>query len=109
VLAPAITGIPELVIAGKTGFLYEAGSQADLVAHLRSIHLQSRVPSHPEHHPYFLSAARQLDWIRHAARVQVWHNFNRGKNLESFSDVFLKRIVPQAESVPDENLVLQQI
>src|SRR5438552_2733895 len=26
VLAPAITGIPELVIAGKTGFLYEPAS-----------------------------------------------------------------------------------
>ena len=30
VLAPAITGIPELVIAGKTGFLYEPGSSTIL-------------------------------------------------------------------------------
>ena len=34
VLAPAITGIPELVVAGKTGFLYEAGSLDDFVARL---------------------------------------------------------------------------
>ena len=33
-LAPAITGIPELVIAGKTGFLYKAGSMDDFVARL---------------------------------------------------------------------------
>ena len=38
VLAPAITGIPELVIPGKTGFLYEPGSLDDLVARLFSIH-----------------------------------------------------------------------
>ena len=31
VLAPAITGIPELVISGKTGFLYEPGSVENFV------------------------------------------------------------------------------
>ena len=37
VLAPAITGIPELVIAGKTGFLYEGGSLNDFVTQLLHI------------------------------------------------------------------------
>ena len=37
VLAPAITGIPELVVAGKTGFLYDAGSLNGFVTRLLSI------------------------------------------------------------------------
>jgi len=109
VLAPAITGIPELVIAGQTGFLYEPGSLDDFVDRLLFIRSLLQAPDHPEIRPYILSAARQLDWVRHAARLQVWHNFNRSKNLESFGDVFVRRIAPQTESVPDENLVLQQI
>ena len=32
VLAPAITGIPEIVIPGKTGFLYAPGALQDFVA-----------------------------------------------------------------------------
>ena len=109
VLAPAITGIPELVIAGQTGFLYEPGSLDDFVDRLLFIRSLLQAPDHPEIRPYILSPARQLDWIRHAAQLQVWHNFNRSKNLESFGDVFLRWIAPQTESVPDENLVLQQI
>ena len=31
VLAPAITGIPEIVVAGKTGFLYAPGALEDFV------------------------------------------------------------------------------
>ena len=38
VLAPAITGIPELVIPGKTGFLYKPGSLEDFVDRLLFIH-----------------------------------------------------------------------
>ncbi len=37
VLAPAITGIPELVQDGKTGFLYRAGLLDDLVAKIQMI------------------------------------------------------------------------
>lgn len=109
VLAPAITGIPELVIAGKTGFLYEAGSLEDFVARLLFIRSLMQAPDHPDLRPYILSAARQLDWVRQGARVQVRHNFNRSKNLESFCDFFIQRIAPQTESVPHENSVLQQI
>jgi len=109
ILAPGITGIPELVISGKTGFLYKAGSLGDFVARLLFIRSLMQAPHHPELHPYVLSAARQLDWLRHAARVQVRHNFNRKKNLESFGDLFLERVTSQTESVLHENSVLQQI
>ena len=114
VLAPAITGIPELVIAGETGFLYEPGSLDDLVDRLlfiRSLMPRSlmRAPDHPDLRTYVPPAARQLDWVRHAARVQVRHNFNRNWNLESFGDLFLQRIAAQTESLPHENFVLQQI
>jgi colanic acid/amylovoran biosynthesis glycosyltransferase len=110
VLAPAITGIPELIIAGRTGFLYKGGSMDDFVDHLLFIHSMMR--SHEGcdgRHPNAISARRQRDWIRHAARVHVRHNFNRRHNLESFADLFLQQIATQIESIPDENLVLQQI
>lgn len=108
VLAPDITGIPELVIASQTGFLYQSGSLDDFVDRLVFIHELMHAADHPDGHPYILSAARQLDWVRHAARVQVRHNFNRRKNLKSFGDLFLQRIAPHA-SPPHENSVLQQI
>jgi hypothetical protein len=50
-----------------------------------------------------------LDWIRHAAQEQVRHNFNRSKNLKSFVDLFLSRIVPSTETLPHANFILQQI
>lgn len=107
VLAPAITGIPELVIAGKTGFLFEPGSLEDFVARL--ILIRSSVESDHDCHPCIHSPTRQLEWVRHAAQAQVRHNFSRRKNLETFGDLFLERIGPRTESIPDENFVLQQI
>jgi glycosyltransferase involved in cell wall biosynthesis len=109
VLAPAITGIPELVIAGKTGFLYEAGSMDDFVARLLFIRSLMLAPEDPHLRPYILSARSQLDQVRHAARAHVHENFNRNKRLQSFGNSFLQRIGPQAESIPYENFVLQQI
>jgi glycosyltransferase involved in cell wall biosynthesis len=109
VLAPAITGIPELVIAGKTGFLYESGSLDDFVSRLLFIRTLLQAPATPELRPYVLSAARQLSAIREAAREQVFLHFNRSKNLESFGDVFLRRIASQTESIRHEDFVLQQI
>lgn len=109
VLAPAITGIPELVTEGKTGFLYQAGSLDDFVARLlfiRSLMLASE-DSHPR--PYILSVARQLELMRRAGEMQVRQNFNRSKNLEEFCDLFLQRIAPQTEINPHENSVLQQV
>jgi colanic acid/amylovoran biosynthesis glycosyltransferase len=114
VLAPDITGIPELVIAGKTGFLYEAGSQGDFVARLLlidSLMPATGVRDHPDiciQHSHTL-AARRLAWMPHAARVQVRLNFNRSKNLESFGEFFIEQTVPQKEKALHENSLLQQI
>jgi colanic acid/amylovoran biosynthesis glycosyltransferase len=112
VLAPAITGIPEIVIHGKTGFLYEPGALPDFVA--RILFLEKLMCGEDR------SEVSRLDWIRHAARIQVVHNFSRGKNLARFGSWFLQRIatpdfpptqdfVHQDWSAPRENLVLQQI
>jgi colanic acid/amylovoran biosynthesis glycosyltransferase len=132
VLAPAITGIPELVIAGRTGFLYEAGSLQGFVDRLlfidslliHSLPIHSPMPASDHIHPGHVcaespppaehlagerSAGWHLDWVRHAARVQVRNNFNRSKNLNSFGGLFVQRIAPQTESIPYEDFVLQQI
>jgi colanic acid/amylovoran biosynthesis glycosyltransferase len=122
VLAPAITGIPEIVVHGKTGFLYAPGALQDFVARILFL---ERLMSGEDR-----SAVSRLDWIRHAAQMQVIHNFSRGKNLTRFGSWFLQRIttpdfppsqdfanqnfvtqdfVTQDWSAPRENLVLQQI
>jgi colanic acid/amylovoran biosynthesis glycosyltransferase len=117
VLAPAITGIPEIVVHGKTGFLYAAGALSDFVA--RILFLERLMCGEDR------SAVSRLDWIRHAAQKQVDHNFSRGKNLTRFGSWFLQRIatpdfppsqdfvnqdfVTQDWRAPRENLVLQQI
>lgn len=108
VLAPSITGIPELVIDGKTGFLYQPGSMGDFLARLLFIYSlqQTARGSDNSHSP---RAAKQLEWARHAARVQVRHNYNRTKNLQSFAELFIKRAIPRTESNLHEDFVLQQI
>ncbi len=93
VLAPAITGIPELVVDGKTGFLYAPGALEEFVSQVDQI-------------------CRSLDalaFMRRVAREHVQVNFDQRKNLESFASLFLRRITPGDRSCPDENLVLQQI
>ncbi len=82
VLAPAITGIPEIVIPGKTGFLYAPGIMRDFVEKVLLLHLWMRDERQ--------SGMSRLDWMRHAARVQILHNFNRRKNLSNFGDRFLE-------------------
>jgi colanic acid/amylovoran biosynthesis glycosyltransferase len=107
VLAPAITGIPELVVAGRNGFLYQPGSQGDFIARVLLIH--SLLRKHEPHGRTPLSAAKPLDWMRYAAQVHVRHNFNRQTNLESFADLFLQQVSARTESPSHENFVLQQI
>jgi len=68
VLAPAITGIPELVIAGKTGFLYEPGSLQDFVARLLFIRSLMHAPEAAQLSPYTRSAATQLERMRPGGR-----------------------------------------
>jgi len=87
VLAPAITGIPEIVVPGKTGFLYAPGELQDFVA--RILFLQRLMRGEDR------NGVSRLDWIRHAARVQVIHNFSRRKNLIHFGNRFLRLIGPQ--------------
>jgi glycosyltransferase involved in cell wall biosynthesis len=93
VLAPEITGIPELVIHGKTGFLYKPGSLEDFVAKVQMI----------------WELRPGLDAIRRAARKQVQQNFNRDKNLAEFAAMFLDRIAATREACAHEDSILQQI
>ena len=99
VLAPTITGIPELITPGKTGFLYEAGSEDDFVRWILFIeNLMERENSSP---------SMRINWIRHAARAQILNNFNRDKNLGHFGDWFLERIEARNGSPLYEDIVLQ--
>lgn len=93
VLAPAITGIPELVVDGKTGFLYRAGSLEDFVAQVEVI----------------CKSQSALGPLRRAARRHVIEHFNREKNLAAFGNLFLARIAATTETNRDEDPVLQQI
>jgi len=93
VLAPAITGIPELVIEGKTGFLYRPGVLGDFVGQVEHI----------------LRAREGLNALRKAARNHVEEHFNRRRNLEHFANEFLQQIESTDRSCPDEDFVLQQI
>lgn len=76
VLAPAITGIPELVTSGKNGFLYAPGSMQDFACNVETI---KECFSH-------------LAFIRKNARLQVRQNFNREKNLAVFAQIFIEQL-----------------
>ncbi len=102
VLAPAITGIPEIVIPGKTGFLYSPGALDELVERILFIRELTRRERESD-------AVSPLDWVRHAARAQVSQNFSRRNNLALFADHFLPRIALQTRSPAHEDSVLQQI
>jgi glycosyltransferase involved in cell wall biosynthesis len=109
VLAPDITGIPELVSAGKTGFLYAAGSLDDLVARLQSIYWLLETSDESGLRPSTVAGSKRLDLMRHSARAQVRNNFNRTKRLQAFGDFFLHQIAQRPESIPHEDPILQQI
>ena len=121
--APAITGIPELVIADKTGFLYEPGSMWDFLEKVMEIscllgrgpHLmedmqEKRSTGNALNRTIPVDSAVRLDWVRHAARVQICCNFNRQKNLQSFTDLFFQHAFRfRGEAHPHASSVLQQI
>ncbi len=92
VLAPSITGIPELILHGKTGFLYRQGSITDFVDHVEFIRRTHSA----------------LGPICEAAREHVHTFFNQDTNLQKFSDVFLYRILGTREGV-NEDTLLQQV
>jgi colanic acid/amylovoran biosynthesis glycosyltransferase len=106
VVAPAITGVPELVIHGRTGFLYAAGVLKDFVA--RIAFLEEQIRGEPR------DSISHLDWVRHAARLQVLHNFNCEKNLARFTRQFLRLVTSERFAIREwssshEDIVLQQI
>jgi colanic acid/amylovoran biosynthesis glycosyltransferase len=101
VLAPAITGIAELVIPAKTGFLYEPGDLEDFVR--RILFLQALMQFNPR------PLTNRLNWIRYAARVQVLRNFSRESTLNQFANAFLLLTKSYPRRSPNENPLLQQI
>lgn len=110
VVAPAITGIPELITAGETGFLYEPGQLNDCVAHLQFIDWLTRRSRHSQNVENGRSeAALYVTRIRNGSIAQIRQNFNVRKNLEIFGDVFLEHAATLSESRSDAHLVLQQI
>ena len=100
VLAPNITGIPELVANGQTGFLFQPNSMEDFLAKLQLIRV----------------AGPSLDAMRRAARRQVDLYFNSRVNLAGFAERFLKHAGGYEQFAPElprnetnENPVLQQV
>src|SRR5208283_2011728 len=91
VLAPAITGIPELVEHQRTGFLYEPGSLPDFVSAVRWIQANQA----------------SLAGIQRAAAASIAASYNRQRNLRSFAEQFLARI-PLSEN-HHAHPVLQQV
>ena len=83
VLAPTITGIPELVEDGVTGFLYRAGSLEDFVARVELIS----------------STECGLNMLRRAARQHVLEHFNRQKNTAAFCDLLVSQLQTQPEVI----------
>jgi colanic acid/amylovoran biosynthesis glycosyltransferase len=95
VLAPAITGIPELVADRQTGFLYQQNSLPDFLDKLVSI-----------------SAAKpSLDLLRHQARRYIQLHFNGQRNLGTWADDFLRHLkgIAVAPESSHANSVLQQV
>jgi glycosyltransferase involved in cell wall biosynthesis len=108
VLAPKITGIPELVTHGVNGFLYTQNSMEDFLAKLRSIRAAGQSLD--------LDLDLDLDAVRQAARREVDLYFNSRVNLAGFAECFLKHTggfgqsaleLPRKET--HENPVLQQV
>ena len=98
VLAPAITGIPELVIHGKTGFVYRPGCIDDFAGQVQTIS-ERRAAFAP---------------IRQCGRQFVLDHFDRGQNLARFSELFILRVFihPMTKQPRDQshaNSLLQQI
>jgi glycosyltransferase involved in cell wall biosynthesis len=76
VLAPDITGIPELVRNGATGFLYRAGSLEDFVKQVELI----------------AGSGYALQPLRRAAREHVLQHFNREKNVKAFCGLLVSHL-----------------
>jgi colanic acid/amylovoran biosynthesis glycosyltransferase len=95
VLAPEITGIPELIADKQTGFLYQPDSMPDFLAKLTLI----------------AAAEPSLKRIRHGARRHIASHFNHTRNLELWAEDFLQHVEGGADEkeVTYANPVLQQV
>lgn len=93
VLAPAITGIPELVTDGANGFLYRPGSLSNFVERIEMIRDTYSV----------------LGPLCQAARQQVRGHFDGKRNLAAFCDELLLRIGQNEVKQACEDSLLQQI
>lgn len=76
VLAPAITGIPELVHDGKNGFLYTPGSADEFVKRVKMI----------------ADRGAELNPVRRAARQHVSEHYNQRKNVAAFCDLLTAQL-----------------
>ncbi|HUM04972.1 MAG TPA: glycosyltransferase [Terriglobales bacterium] len=91
VLAPAITGIPELVENRLTGFLYQPGSLTSFVTTAQ----------------WILDHKSHLGEVEAAAAEFVAQFYDRRRNLQRFADQFLKRVGHPESSYA--NSLLQQV
>lgn len=91
VLAPSITGIPELIAHRRNGFLYVPGSLTDFVGMARWI---------LDHHALLQDVGR-------TAAETIAASYDRQRNVSHFADEFLRRIA-QPEPVYAHSL-LQQV
>ena len=94
-LAPAITGIPELITDASTGFLYQQHSMPEFLQKL--VCIAATKPS--------------LGHIRHNARAHIDSHFNRQRNLNTWANDFIQQLgtnVGEQES-SHAHPVLQQV
>ncbi len=91
VIAPAITGIPELVEHGRNGFLYRSGALADFVSTVQ----------------WIFERKASLRSVELAAAESIALKFDRQHNLGRFADRFLERIAPSEHEYA--GALLQQI
>jgi colanic acid/amylovoran biosynthesis glycosyltransferase len=95
ILAPAITGIPELIADGETGFLYQQNCLSDFLDKLLGI-----------------SGARlSLENLGQNARRHIQLHFNRQQNLGTWAEDFLRHleVTSQERESSHANPVLQQV
>ncbi len=94
VLAPSISGIPELVMDGQNGFLFRSGSIDDFLDRVEKVRGLS---------PDILRN------IHGAARKTISQSFDRNINQTAFIDLLVQQTASTTQNNPHENLVLQQI
>jgi glycosyltransferase involved in cell wall biosynthesis len=95
VLAPAITGIPELISERQTGFLYQQNSLPDFLHKLASI----------------AAAKPSLENLRTQARRHIQLHFNHQRNLDTWAEDFLRHLegTSQEQESCHAHPVLQQV